>query len=157
MFTNSQFFRSPARNLPGAPRSESVSPAPAPPSISAKSPNRPDMVKLSVPPPRLTLPVIEAPDITVTVDLPSPPMIAVPVAVPTDAPLWMTMETAPLETESVLIAALPEAVPPVTLPATSIDMPPEPVFFAEIPILPPETDPVVVIETVPPLPVACIP
>ena len=97
-----------ACRLPEPPLNFSVSAEPAPPSNSVMFENvPPSNVSVSVPPPSLTLPAIEAPVFTVTAVLPAPPMIALgaPVVVPTDAPLPSRMVTVLLLCASVLIAA----------------------------------------------------
>ena len=117
--TLSQFVRSSASRalVPLAKRSVSL---PAPPSsVSVRSNLPPLKVRASAPAPRLTLPMITAPSATLTVALPEPSTIARLPGAPTDAPPSIDIAIVPLLPVSVLIAAAPAPVPPVTLPAAT--------------------------------------
>ena len=119
--------RTPAFRLPDPPRKVSVSPAPAPPSISVtlvKDP--PANVSLSAPPPRMIFPAISAPVFTVTSASPAPARITLPAPAAMDAPLPSRMSTSVAEESSVLIAAAFAPLLPVTVPDTAMEMPPLP-------------------------------
>ena len=137
-----------ACRLPEPPLNVSVSPAPAPPSICVTEANVPPAnVSMSDPAPRVTLPVIVAPEFTVSVSAPPPrltlPAIAAPVftvtevsppdptiallaSAPTNAPLLSRMVTELPRCASVLIAATPFPVPPVTAAVTVMVVSPLP-------------------------------
>ena len=137
--------------VPLAKRSMSL---PAPPSSVSVRSNPPLKVRMSAPALRLTLPTIAAPAATLTAALPEPSSIAHLPGAPIDAPLSIEIVTVPLLPVSVLIAAAPAPLPPVTLPVAAMKTSPSS-FSAWIPKSAPATVPMVVIETVPPPPMLC--
>ena len=115
-----------ASRVPEPPLNVSVS-TPSPPCISVTAANEPSSnVSMSDPAPRFIFPATVALPSTVTVALPAPSRIALLVLAPTDAPLLIETVTALPEAASVLIAATPAPVPPVTEPDTAMVVAPLP-------------------------------